>query len=65
MVNGKLVLSGQVTGAERDRVTSDGTLAADLGVTETLTANNAEYTITASRTRARRTSSRTTSPASR
>jgi flagellar hook-associated protein 2 len=46
VVNGKLVLSGQVTGAANSiAVTSDHTLASDLGMTQTLTANDAAYTI--------------------
>jgi flagellar hook-associated protein 2 len=46
VINNKLVLSGQVTGAANTiAVTSDHTLASDLGVTETLTANDAKYTI--------------------
>ena len=46
VINNKLVLSGQVTGAANTiAVTSDHTLAADLGVTQTLTANDAAYTI--------------------
>jgi flagellar hook-associated protein 2 len=46
VINNKLVLSGQVTGgANTIAVTSDHTLAADLGMTQTLTANDAAYTI--------------------
>lgn len=46
VVNNKLVLSGQVTGAaNKIAVTSDSTLASDLGMTETLIANDAQYTI--------------------
>lgn len=46
VVNNKLVLSGQVTGAANTiAVTSDSTLASDLGMTETLTAKDAQYTI--------------------
>ena len=46
VINNKLVLSGQVTGAANTiAVTSDHTLAADLGMTQTLTANDAAYTI--------------------
>jgi flagellar hook-associated protein 2 len=46
VINGKLVLSGQVTGAANTiAVTSDHTLASDLGMTQTLTANDAAYTI--------------------
>ncbi len=46
VVNNKLVLSGQVTGAaNKIAVTSDSTLASDLGMTETLVANDAQYTI--------------------
>jgi flagellar hook-associated protein 2 len=46
VINNKLVLSGQVTGAANTiAVTSDHTLASDLGMTETLTANDAKYTI--------------------
>jgi flagellar hook-associated protein 2 len=46
VINNKLVLSGQVTGAANTiAVTSDHTLAADLGVTQTLSANDAAYTI--------------------
>ena len=46
VVNNKLVLSGQVTGAANTiSVTSDGTLASDLGMTESLTAQDAQYTL--------------------
>ena len=46
VVNNKLVLSGQVTGAANTiSVTSDSTLASDLGVTQSLVANDAQYTI--------------------
>jgi len=46
VVSGKLVLSGQVTGqANSIAVTSDGTLAADLGMTQTLQANDASFTV--------------------
>lgn len=46
VVNGKLVLSGQVTGqANSISVTSDGALAAAFGMTETLTAQDAQYTL--------------------
>jgi flagellar hook-associated protein 2 len=46
VVNGKLVLSGQVTGqANSIAVTSDGTLASDLGMTQTLQAQDAQFTI--------------------
>ena len=46
MINNQLVLSGQVTGAANTiAVTSDNTLASDLGMTQTLTANDAAYTI--------------------
>jgi flagellar hook-associated protein 2 len=46
VINNQLVLSGQVTGAANTiAVTSDHTLASDLGMTETLTANDAKYTI--------------------
>jgi flagellar hook-associated protein 2 len=46
VVSGKLVLSGQVTGqANSIAVTSDGTLAADLGMTQTLQANDAAFTV--------------------
>ncbi|MBV8256444.1 MAG: flagellar filament capping protein FliD [Actinobacteria bacterium] len=44
-VNGKLVLSSTTTGAGNDIVvTSSGTLAADLGMTENITPQNALYT---------------------
>jgi flagellar hook-associated protein 2 len=46
VVNGKLVLSGQVTGAANTiAVTSDSTLATDLGMTQSLVARDAQYTI--------------------
>jgi flagellar hook-associated protein 2 len=46
VVNNKLVLSGQVTGAANTiSVTSDGTLASDLGMTQSLTAQDAQYTV--------------------
>jgi flagellar hook-associated protein 2 len=46
VVSGKLVLSGQVTGqANSIAVTSDGTLVADLGMTQTLQANDASFTV--------------------
>ncbi len=46
VINNKLVLSGQVTGAANTiAVTSDNTLASDLGMTQSLTANDAAYTI--------------------
>ena len=46
VVNGKLVLSGQVTGqANSIAVTSDATLASDLGMTVSLTAQDAQYTL--------------------
>jgi flagellar hook-associated protein 2 len=46
VINNKLVLSGQVTGAANTiSVTSDHTLASDLGMTQSLTANDAKYTI--------------------
>jgi flagellar hook-associated protein 2 len=46
VVNNKLVLSGQVTGAANTiAVTSNSTLASDLGMTETLTAKDALYSI--------------------
>jgi flagellar hook-associated protein 2 len=46
VVNGKLVLSGQVTGqANSIAVTSDNSLATDLGMNETLTAQDAQYTL--------------------
>jgi flagellar hook-associated protein 2 len=46
VVNGKLVLSGQVTGqANSISVTSDGTLASDLGMTQTLQAQDAVFTV--------------------
>jgi flagellar hook-associated protein 2 len=46
VINNKLVLSGQVTGAANTiSVTSDHTLATDLGATQSLTANDAAYTI--------------------
>jgi flagellar hook-associated protein 2 len=46
VINNKLVLSGQVTGgANTIAVTSDNTLASDLGMTQTLTANDAAYTV--------------------
>jgi flagellar hook-associated protein 2 len=46
VVSGKLVLSGQVTGqANSIALTSDGTLAADLGMTQTLQANDASFTV--------------------
>ncbi len=46
VVNGKLVLSGQVTGqANSISVTSDGTLASDLGMTQTLQAQDAVFTL--------------------
>ena len=46
VINNQLVLSGQVTGAaNKISVTSTGTLASDLGMTETLAANDAKFTI--------------------
>ena len=46
VVNNKLVLSGQVTGAANTiAVTSDSTLASDLGMTQSLAAKDAQYTI--------------------
>jgi flagellar hook-associated protein 2 len=46
VINNQLVLSGQVTGAANTiAVTSDNTLASDLGMTQSLTANDAAYTI--------------------
>ncbi len=46
VINNQLVLSGQVTGAANTiAVTSDHTLAADLGMTQSLTASDAAYTI--------------------
>jgi len=46
VVNNKLVLSGQVTGAANTiSVTSDSTLASDLGMTQSLVAKDAQYTI--------------------
>jgi flagellar hook-associated protein 2 len=46
VVNNKLVLSGQVTGAANTiAVTSDSTLASDLGMTESLVAKDALYSI--------------------
>jgi flagellar hook-associated protein 2 len=46
VVNNKLVLSGQVTGAANTiAVTSDSTLASDLGMTQSLVAKDAQYTI--------------------
>jgi flagellar hook-associated protein 2 len=46
VVNNKLVLSGQVTGAANTiAVTSDSTLASDLGMTQSLAAKDALYTI--------------------
>jgi flagellar hook-associated protein 2 len=46
VVNNKLVLSGQVTGAANTiAVTSDSTLASDLGMSQSLVANDAQYTI--------------------
>jgi flagellar hook-associated protein 2 len=46
VVNNKLVLSGQVTGAANTiAVTSDSTLASDLGMSQSLIANDAQYTI--------------------
>ncbi|MEZ5102678.1 MAG: flagellar filament capping protein FliD [Thermoleophilia bacterium] len=45
-VNGKLVLSGKATGAANTiSVTSDGSLATDLGLAETLSAQDAQYTL--------------------
>jgi flagellar hook-associated protein 2 len=46
VVSNKLVLSGQVTGAANTiAVTSDSTLASDLGMTQSLVARDAQYTI--------------------
>jgi flagellar hook-associated protein 2 len=46
VVNGNLVLSGQVTGqANSISVTSDGALAGALGMTQTLQAQDASYTL--------------------
>lgn len=46
VVNGKLVLSGKTTGAANTiGVTSNGTLAADLGLAQTLAAQDAQYTL--------------------
>jgi flagellar hook-associated protein 2 len=46
VVNNKLVLSGQVTGAANTiAVTSDSTLASDLGMSQSLVAQDAQYTI--------------------
>jgi flagellar hook-associated protein 2 len=46
VVNNQLVLSGQVTGqANSIKVTSDGTLASDLGMTQTLQAQDANFTL--------------------
>jgi flagellar hook-associated protein 2 len=46
VVNNKLVLSGQVTGAANTiAVTSDSTLASDLGMSQSLVAQDAKYTI--------------------
>jgi flagellar hook-associated protein 2 len=46
VVSGKLVLSGQVTGqANSISVTSDGTLASDLGMTQSLQAQDAQFTV--------------------
>lgn len=46
VVGGKLVLSGKTTGAANTiGVTSNGTLAADLGLAETLSAQDAQYTL--------------------
>jgi flagellar hook-associated protein 2 len=46
VVNSKLVLSGQVTGAANTiAVTSDSTLASDLGMSQSLVARDAQYTI--------------------
>jgi flagellar hook-associated protein 2 len=46
VVNNRLVLSGQVTGAANTiAVTSDSTLASDLGMSQSLVANDAQYTI--------------------
>jgi flagellar hook-associated protein 2 len=46
VINNQLVLSGQVTGAaNKIAVTSTGSLASDLGMSETLTANDAAFTI--------------------
>jgi flagellar hook-associated protein 2 len=46
VVNNQLVLSGKVTGAANTiAVTSDGSLASDLGMSETLTAKDAKFTL--------------------
>jgi flagellar hook-associated protein 2 len=46
VINNQLVLSGQVTGgANTISVTSDGTLASDLGMTQSLTASDAQFTV--------------------
>jgi flagellar hook-associated protein 2 len=46
VVNSKLVLTGKATGAANTiSVTSDGTLAGDLGFATTLTAQDAQYTL--------------------
>ncbi len=46
VINNQLVLSGQVTGAaNKISVTSTGSLASDLGMSETLAANDAKFTI--------------------
>lgn len=46
VVNSKLVLTGKTTGAANTiSVTSDGTLATDLGFTTTLTSQDAQYTL--------------------
>jgi flagellar hook-associated protein 2 len=50
VVSGKLVLSGKETGAASTiSVTSDGTLAADLGMAETQAARNADFTVDGTR----------------